>query len=66
LTVRRATVVVPLASLEPALDEDLLALAQELPADLREAVPNDHVVIFGALLAVAAELVGGDYELSHR
>ena len=66
LPVARSTVVVPLASLEPALDEDLLALPEELTADLGQAVPNDHVVIFGPFFAVSTELVGGDDELRHR
>jgi hypothetical protein len=57
LPVARAAVVVPLAGLQAALDGDLLALAEVLAADLRQAVPDDHVVVFRALLAVAAELV---------
>ena len=34
----RATIVVPLAGLEAALDEDLLALSEELAADLSQTI----------------------------
>jgi hypothetical protein len=65
LPVARAAVVVPLASLQPAFDGDLLALAEVLAADLREAIPDHDVVVFRALLAVAAVLVGRHRERGH-
>ena len=66
LPVAGSTIVVPLASLEPALDEDLLALPEELTANLGQAIPDHHVVIFRPFFAFATELVGGDDELRHR
>src|SRR5450759_5529863 len=57
-----APVVFPLAGLQPAFDGHLLALAKVLAADLREAVPDHDVVVFGPLLAVAAVFVGGHCE----
>src|SRR5438309_3021202 len=61
-----AAVVAPAPRLDPTLDRELLALAEELAARLGQAVPRDDVVVFGLLLALADVLVGGDAELSHR
>ena len=47
----RAAVVVPGPGLDPALDRDLLALAEELAAGLGQAVPGHDVVVLGLLLA---------------
>jgi hypothetical protein len=64
LPVADATVVVPLPGLETPFDVDQLALREELPADLRQPVPRDQVVILGPLRRpVATELVGSDHEI---
>src|SRR5215207_6146438 len=54
--------IVPGARLEPALDGDLLALAEVRAGDLGEAVPGHHRVVLRLLLAVPDELVRGDGE----
>jgi hypothetical protein len=63
LPVALAGVVVPRAGLQPALDRDLLALAEELAARLGQAVPRDDVVVLRLLLPLADVLVGRDAEL---
>src|SRR5204863_5511866 len=61
-----AGIVVPGPGLDPALDRDLLALAEELAARLGEPVPGHDVVVLGFLLPLADVLVRGDAELRHR
>src|SRR6476646_6103679 len=58
----QAPIVIPRARLQPALDRDLLALAEVGPGDLRKAVPGDDGVVLGLLSAPADELVAGDRE----
>jgi hypothetical protein len=47
LPVALAAVVVPGSGLDPTLDRDLLALAEELATRLGQAIPGDDVVILG-------------------
>src|SRR5436305_12697125 len=63
LPVALAAVVIPRAGLDPALDCDLLALAEELAARLGKPVPADDVVVLRLLLALADVLVRRDAEL---
>src|SRR4051794_29119521 len=65
LPVTLALLVVPGAGLQPALERDLLALAEVAPARLREAVPG-HDVVELRLLLPADVLVGRHGELGHR
>ena len=65
LPVALSRVVIPGPGLEPALDGNLLALAQVASAGLGQAVPGHDRVKLGALLA-AHELVGCNGELDHR
>src|SRR6185436_9836148 len=55
-------IVVPRARLEPALDRDLLALAEIRAGDLGEAIPRHDRVVLRLLLPVPDELVGGNGE----
>src|SRR6266480_2977170 len=61
--------VLPAVGAIGSFDVDQRALAQVLPADLRQAGPGDDVVPLGALLLLAALvgefLVGGHGELGH-
>src|SRR4051794_29597565 len=65
LPVALALLVVPGPGLQPALERDLLALAEVPPARLRQAVPGDDVVELRLLLP-ADVLVGRHGELGHR
>src|SRR5206468_3416889 len=65
LPVALALLVVPRPGLQPALDGDLLALAEVAPARLGEAVPG-HDVVELRLLLPGDVLVGCHGELGHR
>jgi hypothetical protein len=57
-----AEIIVPLTSLELALNGDLLPLPEILGADLRESLPHHDRVVLGRVVAVADVLGRGHRE----